>query len=214
MSHLCTTRKGLFLNFKTKLLDGKFFGLARHESTWYVFGTDAEDIQKPTYEGYILRFKLDRNGTIYDQERVIENLDNGVHQILVHDGHLYIVETYLQKITKVSLEDFENVETILPMNPSVSAWYVFHGMDAPSSAYVHMNALTVQDDRFYISCPKLRNKLGPDGMPTQDRSPTIIKVFSKDWKQIDEINTKRFFCHDLVILRTRDLLCRCDKHDM
>jgi hypothetical protein len=63
-----------------------------------------------------------------------------------------------------------------------------------------MNAMTVQDDRFYISCPKLRSKINEDGKPDQDRNPTLIRVFSKDWKLIDEIDTGRFFCHDLVIL--------------
>jgi hypothetical protein len=55
--------------------------------------------------------------------------------------------------------------------------------------------ITVQDDRFYIMCPFLKNKL-EDGKATQDRHPSHIFMFGPDWKIIDTFETGRFFCHE------------------
>jgi hypothetical protein len=142
---------------------------------------------------------LDPYGNAISLEEVVKGLDNGVHQIMIHEDHLYIQETYIQQIRKICLK-YGTEEIIYPLPRAISAWYKFHGLEGSCDGYAHMNALTVQDDRFYISCPKLRSKINDEGKPDQDRTPTIIKVFSKDWTQIDEIDTGRFFCHDLVIL--------------
>ena len=198
-SYLCTTREGIFLNFTKKILNGQFFGLARHGVDWYAYCTHAKDRTKPTHEGFIIKFNLDPYGNAVMPEEFVKGLDNGVHQIMIYDDHLYIQETYIQQIRKISLKD-KTEEIIHPFPKAIIAWYKYHGMEGSLEDYAHMNALTVQDDRFYISCPKLRSKLNDEGHPDQDRNPTLIRVFSKDWKQIDEIDTGRFFCHDLVIL--------------
>ena len=195
--YLCTTRAGLFLN-ENKIMDGKFFGLTRDGSKgWYVFGTHAEDIHLPTMQGFVAYFEI-HDGRVTDWKEVVKGLDNGVHQILMYKEHLYIPETYIQRITRVSVHTWKK-EVIRPLPDAISSWYVVNGLEGSFQDYVHMNALTVQDDRFYIMCPQLRNKL-KNGQPSQEREPSIIKVFSSDWKLIDEINTGRYFCHDLVIL--------------
>jgi PKHD-type hydroxylase len=200
MSHyLCTTRSGLFLNFTKKIIKGAFFGLARDGQDWYIFGSKAHDRSKPTNDGYILKFVLDAYGNPVILEEFASDLDNGVHQIIVHDGYLYVLETYIQQIRKFCLRT-KTSEIIYPLPRAIISWYKYHGMEGSLEHYAHMNALTVQDDRFYVSCPKLRNKLNEDGNPDQDRNPTLIRVFSKEWKLIDEIDTGRYFCHDLVII--------------
>jgi hypothetical protein len=99
MSHyLCTTRSGLFLNFTKKILNGAFFGLARNGIDWYIFGSKADDRSKPTNEGFILKFTMDFYGNPVILEEFASGLDNGVHQIMVHDEHLYVLETYIQQI--------------------------------------------------------------------------------------------------------------------
>jgi hypothetical protein len=118
---------------------------------------------------------------------------------MIYENHLYILETYIQQIRKISLVD-KSEEIIYPFPRAIMAWYKHHGMEGSLADYAHMNAITVQDDRFYISCPRLRSKINSNGQPDQDRNPTIIKVFSNNWKLIDEIDTGRFFCHDLVII--------------
>jgi PKHD-type hydroxylase len=195
--YLCTTRKGLFLG-ETKIKDGKFFGLTRDGGGgWYLYGTHAEDIHLPSFQGFVARFEI-HDGTVTDWKEVVTGLDNGVHQILLYQYHLYILETYIQRVTKVSTFSWEK-EFIYPLPRAISSWYFVNGLEGSFEDYVHMNALTVQDDRFYISCPQLRNKI-EEGKPTQDRITTIIKVFSSDWKLIDEFNTGRYFCHDLVFV--------------
>jgi len=195
--YLCTTRAGLFLN-KNKIMDGKFFGLTRDGGGgWYVFGTHADDIHFPTMEGFIAHFKI-CDGRVAEWKEVVTGLDNGVHQILLYKEHLYIPETYIQRISRVCTKTWKK-EIIKPLPDAVSSWYVVNGLEGSCQNYVHMNALTVQDDRFYIMCPNLRNRCD-NGKPTQEREPSIIKVFSSDWKLIDEFDTERYFCHDLVIL--------------
>ena len=195
--YLCTTRVGLFLN-ENKIMDGRFFGLTRDgEGGWYVFGTHETDIHLPTMQGFIAHFEI-RDNRVTRWKEVVTGLDNGVHQILFYKEHLYIPETYIQRITKVSVLTWKK-EVIRPLPDAISSWYVVNGLEGTCQDYVHMNALTVQDDRFYIMCPQLRNKI-ENGKPSQERNPSIIKVFSSDWKLIDELNTGRYFCHDLVMV--------------
>jgi PKHD-type hydroxylase len=195
--YLCTTRLGLFLD-QTKIRDGKFFGLTRDGyGGWYVYGTHATDVHFPTFQGFVAHFEV-HDRTVTAWKEVVTGLDNGIHQILMYKDHLYILESYIQRITKVSTTTWKR-EYVYPLPRAISSWYFVNGLEGSFQDYVHMNALTVQDDRFYISCPQLRNKI-EEGQPTQDRCPTIIKVFSSDWKLIDELNTGRFFCHDLVFL--------------
>ena len=54
-----TSRKGIYLNFTKKLIDGKFFGLTHQGPVWYAFGTHADDIHVPSFQGYILQFEID-----------------------------------------------------------------------------------------------------------------------------------------------------------
>lgn len=196
--YLCTTRHGLFLG-ENKIMDGKFFGLTRDGAEgWYIFGTHAADLHLPTMQGFVAHFEI-HDGRVTDWSEVVKGLDNGVHQILLYKDHLYIPETYIQRVTKVSIHTGKR-EIIQPVPEAVSAWYVVNGLESASSQnYIHMNALTVQDDRFYMMCPKLRNKC-ENGQPSQERNPSIIKMFSNDWMLIDEFDTGRYFCHDLVIL--------------
>ena len=195
--YLCTTRAGLFLN-ENKIKDGKFFGLTRDGGKgWYVFGHDSPDVHLPTMEGFVAHFEI-HDGQVAEWREVVRGLDNGAHQILLYKDHLYVLETYLQRITKVSVKTWKK-EIIRPFPDAISPWYFLNSLEGSFQNYVHLNALTVQDDRFYVMCPMLRNKVENNRI-SQDRTPSIIKVFSSDWKLIDELNTGRFFCHDLVIL--------------
>ncbi len=193
-----TSRKGIYLNFTKKLIDGKFFGLTHQGPIWYAFGTHADDIHAPSFQGYILQFEIDSNGNMVNQKEIITGLDNGVHQMCIWKDHLYVLETYIQRITIINLEDYSKTE-IYPFDKAISAWYQKNGLEGSYEKYIHINAITVQDDRFYIMCPHLKNTL-IDGHPSQERNPSHIVMFSPDWKTLDVFDTGRFFCHDLVVI--------------
>ena len=197
-SYLMTSRKGIYLNFTKKLIDGKFFGLTHQGPVWYAFGTHAEDIHVPSFQGYILQFEISSNGDMVNQKEVFTGLDNGVHQMCIWKDHLYVLETYIQRITVIDLNDFSKTE-IYPFDRAISAWYQKNGLEGSCEKYIHMNAITVQDDRFYIMCPQLKNIL-VDGQPSQKRNPSQIVMFGPDWKVIDAFDIGRYFCHDLVII--------------
>jgi len=194
-----TSRKGIYLDFTKKLLDGKFFGLTHRGSTWYAFGTHANEITNPSFKGYILQFELDSDGNMINQKEIVNGLDNGVHQICIWRDHLYILETYIQQITVINLDDPNEKRIIYPFERAISAWYHTKGHQGSYENYKHMNAITVQDDRFYIMCPHLKNKI-EHGKATQDKHPSHIFMFGPDWKIIDKFDTGRYFCHDLVII--------------
>ena len=199
MSYLVTSRKGIYLDFTKKLIDGKFFGLTHKESIWYAFGTHANEITNPSFKGYVLQFEIDSSGNMVNQKEIITGLDNGVHQMCIWKDHLYILETYIQQITVLDLKDHSKKQVIHPFDRAISSWYSQKGYEGCFKKYLHTNAITVQDDRFYIMCPHLKNAI-IDGKPSQERHPSHILMFGPDWKVIDTFETGRFFCHDLVII--------------
>lgn len=196
--YLMTSRKGIYLNFTKKLVSGKFFGLTHQGPVWYAFGTHADNIHVPTFQGYILQFEIDSNEEMTNQKEVMTGLDNGVHQMCVWKDHLYVLETYIQRITVINLKDFTKSE-IYPFDRAISAWYQQNGLEGSCEKYIHMNAITVQDDRFYVMCPHLKNDI-INGKPSQERNPSHIVMFGPDWKVLDTFDTGRYFCHDLVII--------------
>jgi hypothetical protein len=196
MSYLSTSRKGIYIDFKTKIREGKFFGLTHQGDTWYAFGHSADDCHVPDFKGYIIKFKID---DISNAEIIAEGLDNGGHQMCIYKNHLYVLETYVQRITKINLSDPTQQEQIFPIKKAIYSWYSRNGMEGSFKDYVHMNAITVQDDRFYLSCPHLKNKI-INGLPSQTKHPTYILMFSSDWRLLDTFDTGRYFCHDLVLI--------------
>lgn len=199
MSYLVTSRKGIYLDFTKKLIDGKFFGLTHQGPIWYAFGTHANEITNPSFKGYVLQFEIDSNGNMMNQKEIITGLDNGVHQMCIWKDHLYILETYIQQITVLDLKDHSKKQVIHPFDRAISSWYSQKGYEGSFKKYLHANAITVQDDRFYIMCPHLKNAI-IDGKPSQERHPSHILMFGPDWKVIDTFELGRFFCHDLVII--------------
>jgi PKHD-type hydroxylase len=193
-----TSRKGIYLNFTKKLIDGKFFGLTHQGPIWYAFGTHADDIHIPSFQGYILQFEIDSIGNMVNQKEIVTGLDNGSHQMCIWKDHLYVLETYVQKISVINLKDLTKTE-IYPFDKAISSWYKQNGLEGSYENYIHMNAITVQDDRFYIMCPYLKNTI-IDGHPSQEREPSQIVMFGPDWKVLDTFDTGRYFCHDLVII--------------
>lgn len=177
------------------------YGLAHAGPVWYAFGTPmSTDLHKPTNEGYILKFFLNEKCEIFNEEKIVTGLDNGVHQIFLYNGHLYILETAQQRILKVNLSNYEDRQHIYPLEPAVSAWYVKEGAKGDYSKYEHMNSMTVRNGHFYVMCPFLKNYIH-NGNPTQNGNTTShIKVFDENWRLVDDIDTGRYYCHDLVMV--------------
>jgi PKHD-type hydroxylase len=196
MTHLYTTRDGIYIG-ETKVLDGKFFGIATNRDVWYAVGTRTTDIHTYSMDGYVISFQIDDNRLVYIKE-IAKGLDNGCHQMICYDNSLYILETYLQRIAKIDLTN-DIKEYIYPLPRAISSWYFINGLEGSFENYIHINAITVQDGKFYIMCPQLRNVI-VDGKPGQGRHPSQIMVFDSEWNLVDTFNTGKFFCHDLVFV--------------
>jgi PKHD-type hydroxylase len=100
----------------------------------------------------------------------------------------------------VNLSNYEDKEYLYPLESAVSAWYVKEGGKGDCTNYEHMNSITVKNGLFYIMCPFLKNYID-NGVPSQNGNTTShIKVFDENWKLIDDIDTGRYYCHDLVMV--------------
>jgi hypothetical protein len=214
-TYLVTSREGLFLydnlseTFK-KLRDGLFFGLAKYNETWYVFGYNGEK-NYPTFQGYIASFTITDDSTeIQDWVVRYTGLDNGSHQIKIYNHKLYIVETYIQTIKVFSIKQNGtlNLARSVPMYKNeqqriINAHYIINGdqndTHTTCRGYKHINALTIHDNLIYLSCPSLRNNITPDGKATQMLSPHIIEVYTIDFEYLWSFTILReVFCHDIV----------------
>jgi PKHD-type hydroxylase len=201
MKYIHTSRTGIYIDFGKKIYSGKMYGLTHAGPAWYVFGTPmSTDLHKPTNEGYILKFFLNEKSEMFNEEKIVTGLDNGVHQILLFNGHLYILETAQQRILKVNLSNYEDKQYVYPLEPAISAWYVKEGAKGDYTKYEHMNSITVRNGLFYIMCPFLKNYMD-NGNPSQNGNTTShIKVFDENWRLVDDIDTGRYYCHDLVMV--------------
>jgi hypothetical protein len=213
--HLITSREGLYIfdsataSFRC-LKRGYFFGLAKHNGLWFVFGYEGKTVDAknhPTFQGYIASFRLTDNFETEDWKERWTDLDNGSHQLRIHKLKLYLLETYIQTILVFdidadgSLRLARKVPLYDSLIPVVNAQYIVNGSGTECSCkgYKHINAFTIHDDLIYLSCPSLRNSITQDGKPTQTLSPHVIEVYDLDfnflWSYIipDEV-----FCHDIV----------------
>lgn len=214
-TYLITSREGLFifdLTTKTfeKLRDGYFFGLTKHKETWYIFGYKGKGVSEknyPTFQGYIASFTLSNESAINDWNEHVRNLDNGSHQLRAYAGHLYLVETYIQRILVFdilgdgSLQVKKQVPLYNTPYPIVNAHYVVNGNSTEYSCvgYKHINALTIHDDLIYLSCPSLRNNVTEDGRATQALSPHTIEVYNLEFEFLWSFTIPDdVFCHDIV----------------
>lgn len=212
-SYLITSREGLYLLNPpsiTKLRDGYFFGIARTTSRWYTFQYTTRNKNEPTDTGVIESFLLDEeNNQVHDVRVEATGLDNGSHQITIYQDRLYLLETYYQRIRVFHIDQDTGVLTpehiFSPTSNVVNAHYLQQGCLDPSvytcNGYWHMNALTVQDNLIYVSCPRLRNALDADGKPSHHRLPHKIQVYTMDFSPLWQfVLPKEYFCHDLVFV--------------
>jgi len=208
MRYISTSRDGIYVDFTKRIYDGRFYGLTHLGRDWYVAGTPLSgELHKPLFEGYVLKFQINENGQMIDPQVFVTGVDNGVHQMIIWKNSLYILETALQRILRVPLNDPTKKEYIYPLDRAISAWYKKNGYEGSFEKYEHMNSITVFDNKFYIMCPFLKNFI-LDGTPSQDgNTKSLIKVFDQDWKLVETIETGRYYCHDLVVVDRDILFC-------
>lgn len=208
MRYIHTCRDGIYVDFTTKVYDGKFYGLTHQGSDWYAFGTPIlTSLRTPSFEGYILKFQIDENGLLINPHVFATGLDNGVHQIMIYKNNLYVLETGVQRVLRISLTNPSEKEYIYPIDKAISSWYLQSKYEGSCEKYEHMNSITVFDNKFYIMCPFLKNFI-LEGKPSQDgNTKSIIRVFDENWKLIETIDTGRYYCHDLVVVDRDILFC-------
>lgn len=222
LQYLITSREGLYylscnLQDKqythTKLRDGFFFGLTFHKTTetWYTFRYDTKDKKdknKQTNQGVIESFQLSKEypQTIINLKQQLTNLDNGVHQIIIYNNLLYVLETYIQCVKIYTINEDTSLTLLREVYlgkttvPIVNAHYKVANPTNETTCdnYYHANAITIQDNYIYLSCPSLRNTI-LNNTPHQNLSNHIIRVYDIDFNYLWHYTLpNEYFCHDLV----------------
>lgn len=217
-TYFVTSREGLFLLDATdavnpvisKVHDGKYFGIAVHHKRWYTIRyVGCKNI--PSNTGLIESFMFS-DGVIDDLRVEAEGLDNGSHQLVTYQDKLYLLETYYQRIRIFCICNISGKLTvdrvIYPYDSDrfVNAHYMCNGLaeqlarkDLSCSKYLHMNAITIQDNLVYISCPRLRNSIDAQGRPSHSPQNHCIMVYDMNFNYLwEHCLNGEVFCHDLV----------------
>lgn len=185
----------------TMVVRGKYFGLVRHGAKVFLFGFSGEK-NVPSNKGAIWSFKF-INGEISEWKLEVSGLDNGCHQMTIFENHLYIPETYLQRLLRFRIEENGNIdessrEVIRPWKTARINF--FCELPEENTEYLHVNAITVQDGRFFFMCPRL-------GRSNLEQTSTIQVWNPRDWTMIDEYQLDRWYCHDLVLIGHEMYFC-------
>jgi len=203
MTHFISSRQGLYIltNKIDKIIDGAFFGIAQRGHTFYIFDRKTPECTPGSNSGSIVSF-YNVKGHVFGFKEQLSGLDPGGHQMVIYKNHLYLLETHIQRVLKVLIDDEgdlvpSSVEHLYPWKKGLIQHYAQTKEDREN--YLHVNAITVQDDRFYVMCANF----------SSEKSTSKIQVFSTDWKLIDEYDLGRYFCHDLVIIGHEAHFCDC-----
>lgn len=203
MTHLVSTREGLYVlsNTLEKVMDGAFFGIARRGHIVYFFDRRNAEFEPGSPCGRILSCHIVK-GNIFGWKQQLSGLDAGGHQMVLYKNHLYLLETHIQRILRVEIDDDGDLlpHTVQHLYPWKKGCIHHHAQTKEDyENYLHPNAITVQDDRFYVMCANFKS----------EKTTSKIQVFSPRWDLIDEYNLEKYFCHDCVILGHEIYFCDC-----
>jgi len=178
----CLKKEGLF-----KMLEGNFFGITYNNDSAYIF-----QIMKRF--GRILTCKINDGNLNGKLDVFFNSLANLWHQIDVHEGNLYICDTYENKIIKMDIGNKRN-ECFYPLGKLSNG--------RRSDNYGHMNSILVRDNDIYIVC---HNESIKTGKPSQ-----LIKV-DHDFKLCDIRELGAESAHNFVPIDNGRGLC-CDSRN-
>lgn len=206
MTHFICSRDGFFTFDENsahvqKILGGHYFGITRKGNRVYLFGFLEGTTHDDSWAGCVWSFYLVK-GKIFNFKKELDGLDTGCHQMVIFDDHMYIPETYQQRLIKVRLD--EAGDLIRDSLEYIYIWpksKIYHRYEdkKEDECYLHVNAVTVQDDRFFFMCPRLVGR-------TKEKS--TIQVWNpRDWTMIDEYGLDRWYCHDLVVVGHEVYFC-------
>lgn len=214
-THWITTRDGLYVynltnNTYLKVLCGNYFGFTKYKKFIYIFGYEGNIIIKnyPTFNGFIIKLSIDLDGNLTEPNICLNNLDNGTHQIMIVNDKLYILETYMQRIAYVNINENgdlnNNLNYIYPFENGLNANYVhnyYFNKKHLLSTYYHINAFTYQDGYFYVLyANSLRNSIEKDNIVNIDKGCSVLNIYNEKWEHIKSISLGKSHCHDLVMV--------------
>lgn len=206
MTHFMSSRDGFFIFDENsahvqKILDGHYFGITRKGNRVYLFGFLEGTTHGSELTGCIWSFHLVK-GKIFNFKKELDGLDKGCHQMAIFEDHMYIPETYQQRLIKVRIDDDDDLvpDSIeyIHLWPRAKIYHRYED-NREDEHYLHINAITVQDDRFFFMCPRLVGRA---------KETSTIQVWNpRDWSMIDEYDIGGWYCHDLVIMGHEIYFC-------
>lgn len=168
-----------------KVYDKPCFGITEGEERTYLFTIDnMDDRMCPEPKGKIISFIYDSIAkSLQNLVIEVEGIDNGTHQLLIHDKILYIQETYRQTIKtyKVDMEGHiisTSCACFYPFGKDVFNYhYISKSMTyeiEQHKQYRHMNALLMHKNGMYVLSPFLGRQ------SACERQHPCISLLTKD----------------------------------
>lgn len=184
--HVVASRAGPFAAHPGEarlIAHGLFYGVTVVDGALYAFEA-CGDPRVRQARGRIVRLNL-RDGWIEAAEVVVAGLDNGCHQMDAIGGHLYLADSYNQRIVRVALDG--------------SVTELIHPLPTPQGrdGYVHVNSLLGFGGSFYLL---LHNDSARSGLNS------AIAVFDAEWRRIDTLTLAGRGCHNLALLEDGTLI--------
>ena len=203
-THFVTSREGLFAINRstwTKVASGQFFGLTWREGVFYAFESlgpyrPPERSEEGRYRrGRLVRIEIE-DGQVSLMRSVFSGLSNGIHQVEFIDGHLYLVDTYNNRILRMPA-DLSRVDAeFYPIGRARQEDW--------ANGYAHMNSILGRQGCIFV--------LKHNGRPDKATRPSEIIRCDSDFNILETIELNGNACHNIVFLEDGSLLS-CGSHE-
>jgi hypothetical protein len=203
-SHFVTSREGLFAINQTscaKVVSGQFFGLTWRDGAFYAFESlgpyrPPERSEEGRYRrGRLVRIEIE-GSRVSRVHTVFSGLSNGVHQIEFIGGHLYLVDTYNNRILRMP-SDLSRVDAeFYPIGRARQEDW--------ANGYAHMNSILGRDGSIFL--------LKHNGRPDKATRPSEVIRCDSDFNILETIELNGNACHNIVFLEDGSLLS-CGSHN-
>jgi hypothetical protein len=184
--YLICTKRGLYCIADHALLylrPGHYYGATCHGGQVYVFEVVGS-------RGRVLGFPMAGDGVPHGKPQVVvEGLSPGCHQIDFHDGHLFVMDSYLNAIRKYDAGRWTH-----------TAYYPRGRLTngRRSENYAHMNSIVSHRGHYYVVCHNETKKTG--------RNSQVLRLTRSC--EVDEVlDTSAGNAHNVLFCEAGMLLC-------
>lgn len=184
---MVATASGLVIfdgNVCYRIMGGFFFGLTHYNDRWYAFR------KLSNWSGQVISFTLD-SLCVDDLRCELTGLSPRIHQIDVFNDHLYMMDTYNNRLLVYSLNGAK------PGAP-IKVYPAGKATDRSDPNYVHMNSVLVTNDRIYLVYHNLSRDTGRN---------SAVAMLNHKYELLESMLLDARCAHNVAIWNGKFLCC-------